>query len=241
MSFFLAPFQAISYLNTHRHLWRYIAIPTGITAVVTGLSVGFLTRWFHDVVATIVTADSVLWYIVLIFSTVAVVIVSFYFFIIFLNLLSGPFNDVLSEVVEAQERGGVQKISHRSFSLASLIKEYGRTITAEIARLVVFGIIIVGMVILVVVAAGPLVGVINGCIAVFFVVFEFLDYSLSRHGFTFVQKVKFVFAHAGQLFVYGLGMLLFAAIPVLNLLIIPVGVISATQVMVALAHNTESK
>lgn len=238
MNYFLASFHAVKYLRERKKLWRYVAIPLGITVVVTGLSANFLFGWLQDVITSFLTGNSFFWYLILFVATLALVIVSFYFFIIFLNLIAGPFNDLLSEAVEAEVQGSAKEVP---FSFKGLLKEYGRTITSEVARIVVFGVLILITFLLTTAITGPFAGIINGAVAVFFIVFEFVDYPLARHQFTFGQKMRFIIKHAKPFFMYGLGLMVFALIPVFNLLLIPAGVISATRLTLDLASKSVTR
>ncbi len=232
MQYFLAPFHALSFLKSHGTLWRYVAWPFGITIAVVVLSYNFIIGWVHDMVGGLFD-HGMLWFILAVVVTLGFAIVSFYLFTFFLNLISGPFNEVLSEKVEEIVHPSHHHKSN-AFSWAALGNTYLRTITAEVQRMVIFGALIVLIFALSFFLAGSVFTLLSGLVSIFFLMFEFIDYPLARHEWSFWQKLQFVSKHWLPLVLFGLGLSVFLLIPILNLLFIPVAVISGTRLVLQL-------
>lgn len=228
MQFFLAPFLAVTYLRKNRSLWKFVAVPIGITFAVYLLSYHFILGWIRDVFHDFFgTAGWV--FLLYILVTIGLLLVSFYAFVLFLNIIGAPFNELLSEKVEEQSHRPANK-EQVTRSWRSLFREYGRTIAAEITRLFVFGGLSLILVLLsFTFSGGVFLPALGGILAVFFLVFEFMDYPMARHALTFHQKLRLLWRHRTAYLLYGLGLMAFFAIPLLNVLFVPVAVISATQ------------
>ncbi len=231
MEYFLAPFQALEYLKEHKKLWRFVAWPLGITTVVMLLSLRFIYTWGKDTIFGFLGIESVWAAVILFIGTVGLLFISFYVFVFFLNMVSGPFNEILSEKIEDYEDGELDSGSGfgKKFNLKNLGREYLHTITTEVTRLVIFAVVSFVVFMVSLASAGVFFALLNGGVALFFMVFEFVDYTLGRKNYSFGTKVKFIFKNAGPFALYGLGLWVFLMIPILNFLFIPVAVVSATR------------
>ncbi len=235
MEYFLAPFNGLAFLKKHKSLWRYAAWPLGITVVVYLLSFQFVFGWVRDVINGFLGAGGILALILLLVVTVGLIIISFYIFVLFLNIIAGPFNEVLSEQVEKIIKP--DKKHEGKFNIKNVVKSYIRTVPSEIARLGIFGLLSVTVFFGTIFSAGLLFSLISGALAIFFLVYEFVDYILARYEWGFFTKIQFIFHNLVPFGLYGLGLWVFLMIPVLNLLFIPVAVVSGTQVALQLYNK----
>ena len=72
----------------------------------------------------------------------------------------------------------------------------------------------------------------------FFLPLDYASYTLDRRRLSFRQKRQWLLGHAGSMLGFGLAAFLVCAIPVLNLLAMPVLVVSGT--LLALRHAPEA-
>lgn len=228
MQYFLAPFAALRYIYQNRQLWKFVSIPVGITLVVYVLSYRFILGWVQDVFRDFFGTSG--WVLALyVIVTLGLLLLTFYTFTIFLNIIAAPFNELLSEKVEDAYRRTKGQDTQKQ-SIRMLLREYGRTIAAEITRLLVFGAITLGLMLLsFAFSGGLLLPALGGIVAVFFLAFEFLDYAMARHALSFQEKMRSIWRNRTPFFLYGVGLMVFFAIPVFNILFVPAAVVSATQ------------
>ncbi|MEK7647647.1 MAG: EI24 domain-containing protein [Patescibacteria group bacterium] len=237
--YFTAPFRALSPLVRERGLRRVAIIPWVLSLVLIGFSlrfgIGEIMQLVHDVVKL-----SGVWAIVAAtILTIMLVVTLAYLFIVLLVIVSGPFNELLSEQTEeflrpttgptltSEERRN-RRI--RGGRVRLLLRVYAYAIRTEIVRLALFGFVSLLLFLGSWWSGGLVFLVLNGVVSLFFLVFEFLDYSMARHDFSFRQKIDFIRRNALPCAVYGLGLMVFLLIPGLNLCFIPAAVISGTEV-----------
>lgn len=234
MDYFLAPFRALGFLRSNRYLWRYTAAPLAITLVIVGLSLHYILRFAREMVLEMFAGTGVFTMILSGIITLVLVIVAFYVFVFLLNLFSGPFNELLAARLLAASES--KRDQEQPLPWRALVREYKRTIVAEVVRAGFF--VGVSLLVFVLSFAFPPLSFLGALAALFFLVFEFTDYALELQQHTFIEKLSFVWRHAMPLTFYGLGLSLFLAIPILNLLFIPAAVVSGTRLVLQLQRRT---
>jgi CysZ protein len=226
------PFRGFRFLLGHPKLVTYVIIPFFInTLLYTGL-VWFAASNFGGWMEKLMPQGDA-WYwaalsaVLWILFAVVLLVVLVYTFTLVGNLLLAPFNDFLSEKVELLYTG------HRldePFRLAALLKDVSRSLKAELGRLAMY---LTAFLLLLPLNLFPPLGtaIYGGAFTVltlFFLGWEYLDFSMERWHLRFSVKRKLAFGNAGVLLSFGAGSVLLLLIPLLNFLAIPVCVIGGT-------------
>jgi len=177
------------------------------------------------------TADAwywtILFYVVIVLAVVLLLLIVVYTFTVVGNILLGPFNDMLSEKVEVLYTGSSLD---EPFKLKVLLADILRSIKVGIGKLLLYvgGLLALLALNLLPVIGSGLYGVLVGIYTLFFLGWEYVDYSMERWKFRFRVKVKYSFRNAAAFIGFGAGASLMLFVPIINLAAIPFCVIGAT-------------
>lgn len=240
MWYVAAPFRALMPLLRESSLRRVAAVPWILTLIVIALSLRFGISEVTQLVRDVVGLSGVWATVAAAVLTIMLIVSCVYLFVVLLAIISAPFNDALSDRAEAYFRPAESPEGYtaderrnrrnRTGRVRLFLRVYLYAIRNEIVRLVVFGLIMLLLFVASWWSGGLLFVVLNGVVSLFFLVYEFLEYPMERHEYTFSQKLAFLRRHAVPLAGYGVGLAVFLLIPGLNLCFIPVAVISGTEV-----------
>lgn len=229
---FFYPFRGVKFLLGRPRLLTYVAIPFAINTLLYGVFVWFVGTRFSGWLERILPQGDA-WYwaalsvlLLTLFAAVLFLIVVYTFTLIG-NLVLAPFNDLLSEKVERVYAGSVLE---EPFSLGALTRDLARSFKAELGRLAFYG---AGFLALLALNLVPGLGTAAYGVAVtvytlFFLGWEYFDYSMERWRLTFRDKRKVAFRNGATFLGFGAGAALMLLIPLLNFLAIPVCVTGAT-------------
>lgn len=237
---FLLSFNAISTLKKPG-LKKYLLIPLLIN--VSMFVLGFVLLWIYRVglieliyrpYPTDNTWQIILWYFIAIFLFALIVLVAYFIFTPIGCLIASPFNDSLAGKTE-------QLLSPDSpqDEIPLSAKKFMKTVGKEIIKVV---IVILVMLIIFVLNIIPVVGSIlfvfgTVTLGSFAIALEYLDYPMDRHDYSLVEVAKTILANPSISLGFGLGAMLLLMIPLFNLVCIPVCVIAATSLFVALENE----
>ncbi|MEE9334188.1 MAG: sulfate transporter CysZ [Granulosicoccaceae bacterium] len=158
------------------------------------------------------------------------VVVLLFSFTLLANFIGAPFNSLLAEKVEAKLTGAP---STEGGSVAFLIKSIPQTLASEIAKLfyLILWMIPIGIMhfIPVVNILAPLLLFLFGA---WMFALEYIDYPMGNHGLRFGNVKKALKAKRSLAMGFGSVVALLSAIPVLNLIVMPWAVASATVLYV---------
>jgi CysZ protein len=238
---FFYPFHGARYLLRHPRLLRFIAIPFAINTLVFSGAL-YLGLHFFEHIATAFIPHGDAWYWVMLsylFWGLAVLLTAvlvFFSFTVVGNLIASPFNDMLSERTEELITG---RCREESFSFAGFWHDTRRTLGVEIRKLTLF---VLGMVVLLGLNLLPVVGsllysILSVVWTIFFLVVEYLGFVFARKRLSFGAQRRFVLARPALMAGFGTGVLVILAIPLLQLLCIPVAVVGATLLYCELADQ----
>jgi len=230
---FLYPFQSLRFLWQNPKLLKYVAIPFLINLIVFSAAVFLGLDFFGDVVARYVPRGEAWYWAFLTFlawmlASMVTALLVFFSFTVVGNLLASPFNDLLSERTEEIVTGvGTDE----PFSWRTFGGDAWRAIAVEGKKM---GFFVAGMLALLLLNLIPVVGQLLYSIAaalftLFFLAVEYLGYVLSRKRIPFARQRRYVF---GQIFLhlgFAVGVLCLLAIPLMQLLCIPLAVVGATR------------
>ena len=236
----LALWRALVFIRQHPRTLLYCVAPVGISILVYGglLLVG--GWWLASVVGEAI-AWSAAWYVVALrvivqaIVVVALLAVLTITFSLLANVIASPFNDLLSQFVERTVVGSLEEtaFSWKQFGVDSV-----RAIREELLKLVIFGI---PQLLLLALNLIPGIGSILYIVVLvpvtsFTMAYDYLDLPLSRRYTGLLSKIQFVQKRAISLLPFGATCAAVLAIPLLNILIMPVCVIAGT--LVYLEHAT---
>ncbi|SHI50471.1 CysZ protein [Malonomonas rubra DSM 5091] len=229
---FSYPLRAAKFLSKRPGLLRYLAIPFAINVLVFSISVYYGLDLFQGLLETYAPNTEV-WYGAALYYlawTVAMLLTSvvvFFTFTVVGNLIASPFNELLSEHVEALKVG--RKPDER-FSVGRFWKEAKNSIFVEIKKMSVF---IICMVLLLGINLIPGVGsmiyaVLAPMFTLFFLVVEYMAFVLMRKQLTFTQQRRYITKRPVLMIGYGCGIFCLLTIPFVQFFCIPLAVVGAT-------------
>lgn len=226
-------------------LRRFVLIPLLINVVVFaslgwllfGTMTDWLTGWaLFDRFGDVWLVNALLQVLQFVVGGILAVVLV-YAFTLLANLIGAPFNSLLAEKVEKHLTG--RGLSDEP-SVLFLIKSIPKTLWAEVSKLVylaMWGIplLLIGFI--------PGVNLIAPFLLFLFgawmFALEYIDYPLGNHGMMFKQVKKTLRARRTLALGFGTAVAIFSAIPIINLIIMPVAVAGATALYVdELSHDT---
>ena len=238
---FFYPFRAGRFLLSHPALLRFVVFPFLINTLIFSLCVYFGFDFFDGLVAKYIPqGDAWYWlllsYAVWILAVLVTIVLVFFSFTVVGNLIASPFNDLLSEKTE-QILTGVRE--EGAFALKAFLQDTKRVVATEIKKI---GLFLVGMLLLLLLNILPVVGgalyaVLAFLLTLFFLVVEYLGYILERKRFTFARQREYIMTRKFLMLGFGTGVMAVLAIPFLQFLCIPLGVVGGTLLWFDLEDN----
>ncbi len=229
---FFYPYRGLKFLLGRPRLLTYVIIPFGINTLLYGAFVWFVGSRFGGWLERLLPQGDA-WYwaalsvlLLTLFAAVLLLVVVYTFTLVG-NLILAPFNDLLSEKVERVYTGATLE---EPFSLGALTRDMARSLKAELGRVLFYG---AGFLALLSLNLVPGLGTAAYGVAVtlytlFFLGWEYFDYSMERWRLTFGDKRKVAFRNGATFLGFGAGAALMLIIPLLNFVAIPVCVAGAT-------------
>jgi len=209
----------------------YVLIPLALNIILFGglIWAGFsqlstLIEWLMSFVPDwLAFLEGILW---LFISSFALVLV-FFTFPPIANIISAPFNAIMSEKIEELLTG---RDINSNVSLMTIIKD---SILSQIGKLVYIAFWSLGLLLI------SLIPLVNFMAPFLWVVFgswllslEYLDYPMGNHDLTFKQQKQTIKKRRGLALGFGGGIMVLTSIPVINFIVIPVAVAGATAMWV---------
>lgn len=229
---FLYPFRALGFIKKHTVLFKYIIVPFLINVVVLSLAVFWGLSFFNSVaVHYIPSGDAWYWVILSYFLWIVAILTTmtlvFFGFTVTGSIIASPFNDILSEKTEEILTGIPQE---EPFVLRVFLKDGTRTVIDESKKVAVFVILMLILLPLNLFPGGTLpYSILSVLLTIFFLTVEYTGYVFSRKHLTFKDQWRFIFARKLLLLGFGVGVMAVLAIPFLQFLSIPLGVVGATK------------
>jgi len=221
-----------------RGLRRFVWMPLLINLIVFGL----LGWWINSLVLGWISSWSLFswlgdWWIINALETIlrwiigaALFVSTAFLFTLLANLIGAPFNGLLAERVEAHLVGDIQKPAP---TVLQVIQSVPRLMGSEIAKLLYLAICILPLIIL------QFIPVLNIVAPVLLFLFgawmfalEYMAYPMGNHGALFRDVRKRLRKKRKAAYGFGCLVSLISAIPVINLVIMPIAVAGATALYV---------
>jgi len=225
-------------------LRRFVAIPLAINVMIfIGLIAAGL--YYYGLLLDWLTPDFIIewkqvwligWLIGLLelflwlFFGAAVLIVLTYTFTLLANFIAAPFNSLLAEKTEHHLRGDV---AQSNASLAHVLRSTPRTMASELHKLIY---LLLWMIPLLLVSWVPLLNLATPFLwfafGAWMLALEYLDYPMGNHDYRFGEVKVFLQSRRAMALGFGGGITLMTAIPIVNLIAMPVSVCAATSIWV---------
>lgn len=231
---FLAPVRGLRVLVNHPDLVQYMLIPWLVTLVFVIGSMAVFQFMLPDVFTYFweVPEGEVLWWVH--------AVVSWMFWVVF-SVLAVFIGVLIGQVAAAPAYVSLAKRTREHLTGRLPDQESGfyldlvQPVIGESIKLLLF-LVIQGLLLLlnVLPGAGTFLYVLgSGLTTMFWIALEFFDYVLDTEGgLTAGERMKYVMAHASVTMSFAAGMFLILSIPLINIVLAPMGVLGATLVHV---------
>ncbi len=223
----------------HRVLWKYAAAPVAISTFVMGGAYVLLYQVFHRFLGDYAAQEwywRVLYYALILVLTVVLLVLFFFFFARVASALASPFNELISQKIEELVTGTYHDAP---FSVIQLTKDSGRAIGHAFKLLGLYLILLAACLLLLLIpgVGGVLFSAAGWLLAAYMFAYEYLGYPMDRRHYSWNQKRAFIRSRLRATMGFGLGNLVAAAIPFVNLLFIPSAVVGGTLLFLELESS----
>ena len=191
---FFYPYKGLKYILKNPKLLTYVAIPSLINALLYALFLWYTSTRIHEWISSLIPTGegwywAVLFYVAMVIAAILVLIMVVYTFTILGSLILSPFNDLLSEKVYLLYSGS---LPDESFKIKAALKDIIRSLKAEAGRIAIY---LIGFALLFLLNIFPPIGTAIYGLAItiftmYFIGWEYFDYSLERRKMPFGKKLK---------------------------------------------------
>ncbi len=235
MQGFTAPIRGLGFLLKNFRLIKYTIFPIIINVILVITLYFFGSKYLLGFVDKLIPDEqawywAILFWIAAIFVIILFLLVSAIIFYIIGGIICVPFNELLSQKVEAILLG---EFHDEPFSLRVISKDIGYALTHEILKSVIYLFIIVLILPLFFIGLFTIIvsvifAVIFNIVTWFFLAYDYFDHPLGRRRINFANKLKFVYHNLPTSLGFGAAAFLFLYVPFLNLILLPLNVIGGT-------------
>lgn len=163
----------------------------------------------------------------------------FYAFSIVANIIAAPFNSLLAQATECYLRGESNEV--QSQDMLALIKDVPGLIWMEIRKLMYFALRAIPLLILFVIPiTAPIAPILWFVFSAWMLSLEYMDYPMGNHNIHFDQQKKIQQRNRVFSLSFGSMALLLTMLPLINFLVMPWSVISATLTWVERYSSAKS-
>jgi CysZ protein len=228
---FFYPFRCIPLFFKKPKLILFSIVPVLINLLIYGTIFYFTFLWIYNTSSSITGANNPdalfyqeLLHILVLFTTVILLLVICYFFFITIGgIISAPFNELLSVIVE-EELTKIKVVNPRGFFADSWM-----SIKAEVVKLGFYLSISIPLFLLnFIPVVGFIFDILNIIFSSFYNALDFLDIPMTRREIKLRQKIRIT--NSGGMLSYGFGAIAFIImfVPIINVLLKPLLVVSGT-------------
>lgn len=226
------PFRCIKLFFKVPKLILYSLTPLILNALIYGVIFYFALGWINDFSGNITNSNIpdagflnlMIHYSIMFVAVINLLILSYFFFITIGGIITAPFNEKISVIVE-EYKTGIKVINQKSF-----LKDSIDSIKAEVVKLAFnFAVIIPLWLLSLIPVIGIAFSIIGLLFSFFYNALDFLDIPLTRRDMHFKKKLKIVFEPGLLTFGFGFTAFIFMFVPFLNVLLKPLIVVSGTS------------
>ena len=218
----------------HRRIRWLVIIPTLINLILFSAATWFAAVWVSDWLSFLIASvpewlEWLVWIIWLLFALLALVIYAFTF-TVFANLIGSPFYGIIAERVIALERGDSNEMQTSASALLTTAWSSFRRELQIIAYMLprTIGIALVTLMISFVPLINILAPLIAASWAAWSLALQYMDYPADSDELSFTEVRQRAGKQRLLSLSFGLSALVAAAIPLVNLLLLPATVIGGT-------------
>ena len=228
---FFYPFRAGTFIKNHPVLLKYIIVPFLINFALLSLAVYWGLSFFNSVVVHYIPQGEAWYWVILsyflwILAILMTMVLVFFGFTVTGAVIASPFNDILSEKTEGILTGNTPE---EPFKLRLFLKDALQTVKDESKKIIIFVILMLLLLPLNLIPGGTLpYSILSVLLTIFFLVVEYTGYIFARKHLTFKDQRHFIFSQKFLMLGFGLGIMGVLAVPFLQFLCIPLGVVGAT-------------
>ena len=225
-------------------LRRFVAIPLSINVIIfmTLIAVGyhyysaaidwltpdFIADW-QDVWLIGWLVGMLEFFLWLLFGALVLIVMT-YTFTLLANFIAAPFNSLLAEKVEHHLSG---TMAQSNDSISHVIKSIPKTLASELNKLIYLLLWMTPLLILSLIPGLNIIAPVAWfAFGAWMLMLEYLDYPMGNHEFRFGQIKTFMQPRRSLAMGFGGGVTLMTAIPIVNLIAMPVAVAGATAMWV---------
>ena len=207
----------------------YVLLPLSINALLFSLVIAFGANLLNDLIQYLTNQwawlEWIKWLIWPLFVVLSLTIVFFCFSIV-ANLIGAPFNGFLSEAVERH----LSVETPYTNQDRKLINEILHAFSTECQKFLCFALRALPLLILFIIPfiqlGAPFIWFL---FSAWMLVLEYVEYPASNHGMTFNALRQTLLENKQLAFGFGLAVMLLTLLPVINFIVMPVAVASATK------------
>jgi CysZ protein len=240
---FFYPFQAGTFIKKHPVLIKYIIVPFLINFVLLSLAVYWGLSFFNSIVIHYIPQGEAWYWVILSYFlwTLAILmtmVLVFFGFTVTGAVIASPFNDILSEKTEEILTGITRE---EPFNFKIFIKDALQMVMDESKKIFIFVVLMLLLLPLNLIPGGTLpYSILSVILTIFFLIVEYTGYVFTRKHLTFKDQRRFIFSQKFLMLGFGLGVMGVLAVPFLQFLCIPLGVVGATQLWHDLSKQEHS-
>jgi uncharacterized protein involved in cysteine biosynthesis len=228
---FAALFRALPLAFEDRRLLRLTVAPAALALVLTALSAFGVYHYSHLLMGRYQAGEgwlirTLLW----IGLVLAVVAATWLGWLLSSVVATAPFAEALA--ARSEELAGAAPLPSQKLlaSAAQSLRGIGHTLLA--VALYVALVVPLFFLQLFVTVLAPVTAVVGLLITAHFLAYDLFDPSLSRRGLSFGEKWRYLGEHRGETLGLGLAAALAAAVPLLGVLVMPLGTVAAARLYV---------
>lgn len=237
---FFYPFKCINLFFKYPRLILYSIVPMVINLIIYGTIFFYTYNWIIGSSSEVLNdnvPDNLLviifGYFLKIFSFLLVLLICYFTFVIFGGLVSAPFNERMSKLIEINEFG-IHLESGLSFS-----QETYFSIKEEIKKIMFYLLFIVPLFFINFI---PMIGntisfVFGSLFSFFYNALDYMDYPMTRKLTVFRKKLGIILSQKKSSMGFGAVAFILTFIPVINVLINPLLVVSGTSLFYKNKYN----
>lgn len=232
---FTAPIRGLGFLLKNFRLIKYAIFPIIINVILVVVLYLFGAKLLLGYVDRLIPDErawywAILFWIAAVFTVILFLLVAAIVFYIIGGIICLPFNELLSQRVEAIILG---REHDEPFSLRVITKDIGYALTHEILKSAIYLCILILIlplffIGLFTVVVSVVFAVIFNIITWLFLAYDYFDHPMGRRRVVFADKMKFVYKNFSSSLGFGAAAFLFLYVPFLNLILIPLNVIGGT-------------
>ncbi len=226
---------AAKLIATNPRLWKWLVAPAIIAGITIVALIGavwtFSGQWSQTLVELL--PGWLAFLVPIIRGTIVLLglVLAYVAFFVVASIVTGPFSEFLAEDVETIQTGQ----SPPAFAFSTFARDLVLGISHAARRLVIY---LATMLLLFVVGAllpvvGPLISLVGGIwVTIRAAAFDTVDCTLARKGMTYAAKKSFLRTWQARANGIGAVVALLMMIPVVNLIVLPIGAAAASRLYV---------